>query len=599
MMASSAHGSSVSASGPASLVELLRERVIGQPDQLAYLFLSDGDEETRLTYRELDRQARAIAARLQTRQAVGERALLLYTPGLAYLAALFGCLYAGVVAVPAYSPRPNRPMPRLQAIVADARPTVALTTTSILSNIGRRFEHAPELKALQWLNSDHLSEEIEADWRVPAIAPETLAFLQYTSGSTGSPKGVMLSHGNLMANLAMIRHGFQIGSNALGVFWLPNYHDMGLIGGILEPMYVGGPSVLISPASFLQRPARWLEVITRFRGTISGAPNFAYELCVEKVTPEQREALDLSSLELAFCGAEPVRHATLEHFAEAFAPCGFRRNAFYPCYGLAEASVLVSGSIGPTFLRTRSVRRRELEAGRVVDADASEPGAQTLVSCGGTLLDQKIVIVEFESRTLRPPGEVGEIWVSGANVAQGYWNRPEDTEASFRATLAEGDDGPFLRTGDLGFFHDGELFIAGRLKDLIIMRGRNCYPQDIELTVERSHPALRPGNGAAFSVELEGAERVVVVYEVDRQHRNSDIDEVVRAIRRAVAEEHKLQVYAVVLIKTLSIPKTSSGKIQRFACRTGFLEGTLKVVAEWRAEVPTLNTEAVPRHYRI
>jgi len=572
-----------------TLVELLRRRAATQPDKLVYTYLTDAEtEEIHLTYAELDRRARAIGSWLQSQEATGERALLLYPPGLDYLAAFFGCLYAGVVAVPTYPPRLNRPMPRIQAIVADSQAKVALTDTSILSNIERRFEQTPELKALHWLTTESVPAGAADDWREPDIASDTLAFLQYTSGSTSLPKGVMLSHGNLIHNLVMIHRGFQMDSSEKGVFWLPSYHDMGLIGGMLEPVYLGCRSILMSPASFLQRPVRWLNAISRYGGTVTGAPNFAYDLCVDGITPEQREGLDLSSLKIAFCGAEPIREETLTRFADTFEPHGLRRDVFYPCYGLAEATLLVSGGQGPAVPTVHTVRQSALERNRVVEMSPGETDTQTFVSCGGALLDEEIAIVDPDTLSRCPPDQVGEIWVSGPHVAQGYWNRPDETQHAFQAFLSDSAEGPFLRTGDLGFMPDGHLFITGRLKDLIIVRGRNHHPQDIELTVSKSHPALQPDAGAAFTVPAEaGDERLVIVQEVTRRQRNADVNEVAQAVRRAVAENHELQVHALVLIKPLRIPRTSSGKIQRHACRTGFLEGSLPAVAEWRADTPS------------
>ena len=583
---------------PPTLVDLLRWRAAVMPDKLAYVFLEDGENESlRLSYAELDQRARAIAAWLQNMGVTGQRALLLYPPGLDYIATFFGCLYAGVVAVPAYPPRLNRPVPRIRAIVKDSKASIALTTTAILTDIERRFEQAPELKALEWLNTETTPLDVEDEWREPSITPETLAFLQYTSGSTSTPKGVMLSHGNLMYNLEMIRYGFQINPRGIGVFWLPSYHDMGLIGGILEPMYVGGPSVLMPPTAFLQRPVRWLEAITRYRGTITGAPNFAFDLCVDKITPEQRENLDLSSLEIVFTGAEPIRRETLERFAEAFEPHGFRRDVYYPCYGLAEGTLIVSGGVGTGEPVVCTVSRSALARHEVVFAAPEEAEAQTFVGCGGRLLEQEIAIVDPATLTRCPPDRVGEIWVAGPNVGQGYWNRPDETDAIFNAYLADTGEGPFLRTGDLGFLHEGELYVTGRLKDLIIIRGRNYYPQDIELTVASCHPALQPDAGAAFTItDDDGQERLVIVQEVARRHRNPDINDVARAVRRAVAENHDLQVYALVLIKHLRIPRTSSGKIQRHVCKARFLDGSLPVVAEWRADISSAGPQSLPAH---
>jgi acyl-CoA synthetase (AMP-forming)/AMP-acid ligase II/acyl carrier protein len=564
----------------ATLVDILDSKALHQPDKKAFTFLLDGEtEEVSLTYRELDLQARAIAARLQDLGASGERALLLYPPGLEFISAFFGCLYAGVIAVPAYPPRPNRSLSRLQAILADAQAKVALTTTSLLSNIEQRFTQAPDLKVLHWLATDNVTNDLAKEWREPAISSNTLAFLQYTSGSTGTPKGVMVSHGNLLHNSAYIAHSFELTSKSVSVTWLPSFHDMGLIDGIIQPLYTGFLGVLMAPVSFLQRPIRWLQAISRYKATHCGGPNFAYDLCVRQITSEQRETLDLSSWCTAYNGAEPIRKETLERFAAAFKTCGFRASFLYPCYGMAEATLMVSGGLvtdEPVFC---TVQADALEQNRVVEATEDAQSVRHLVGSGRARLDTKIIIANSELLTQCAPDEVGEIWVSGNSVAQGYWNRPEQTQTTFRAYLADSGEGPFLRTGDLGFLQDGELFVTGRLKDLIIIRGRNHYPQDIELTVEQSHPVLQASCGAAFTVEVKGQDRLVVACEVERtSRRNLDVDEVVGAIRKAVSEQHDLEVYGVLLLKTGSIPKTSSGKIQRHACKLGFLEESLSVV---------------------
>ncbi|HEX8352320.1 MAG TPA: condensation domain-containing protein, partial [Pyrinomonadaceae bacterium] len=497
-----------------------------------------------------------------------------------YVAAFFGCLYAGVVAVPAYPPRLNRTLARLQSVIADASPVAALTTPETLARIEPLVEGNADLLRLRWLALDGRDDDAAADWRTPAGDGDTLAFLQYTSGSTAAPKGVMVSHGNLLHNQRMIQAAFRQTEQSVVVGWLPLYHDMGLIGNMLQPLYLGARGILMSPVAFLQRPFIWLEAVSRFRATTSGGPNFAYELCVRKVTAEQRATLNLSSWDVAFNGAEPVRAETLERFAATFAASGFRREAFQPCYGLAEATLLVTGRRRAEAPTLKRVSRAAVAAGRVVES-ADESDGQLLVGCGTTAFDEEVVVVEPETRTLCPAGEVGEVWVAGPGVAQGYWRMPEATAQTFRAYLHDGS-GPFLRTGDLGALIDGELFVTGRLKDLIIIRGRNHYPQDIELTVERSHGALRPGCGVAFSVEADGAERLVLVQELERR-RPAEAAEVCAAVRQAVAEEHELQAHAVVLVRAGSIPKTSSGKLQRRACRELFLRNGLNVVAEWRA----------------
>ncbi|MBC7878685.1 MAG: amino acid adenylation domain-containing protein [Anaerolineales bacterium] len=579
-----------------SLVKILLTRAQEQPDELVYRFIQDDQSEViSITYGELDRRARAIGAWLESFGARGERALLLYPAGMDFVASFMGCLYAGVTAVPAYPPRLNRPVPRIQSIVDDSRASFALTTSTILLNIEQRFEHAPDLQALHWLNTDQVPAGLEADWRDPQITSDTLAFLQYTSGSTSQPKGVMVSHGNLMHNLKAISHGFHIDSSVVGVFWLPSYHDMGLIGGMLEPMYLGGSATWMSPVSFLQRPVRWLEAISRYRGNSCGAPNFAYDLCVDKVTPEQMETLDLSSWTLAFCGAEPIRPETLERFARTFAGCGFQKSSFYPCFGMAESTLIVSGGDGPSEPRTFTVDRKSLEHDLVVPASPDDDGSWTMVNCGKPIIDQKIVIANPTTLEQSTSDQVGEIWVSGPSVAQGYWRLEDETRNTFRAYLSDTGDGPFLRTGDLGFLKDGELFVTGRLKDLIIIHGSNHYPQDIELSVESSHIALQPAGGAAFSVTDGGKERLVIVQEVTRQNRKPDINEVASAIRQAVAEKHDLQVFAIVLVKPMSIPKTSSGKIQRRACKKAFLENTLEVVGQWNVRSSSLNQVTVQK----
>jgi amino acid adenylation domain-containing protein len=578
---------------PQTLVDLLRWRALTQPDKAAYTFLTDGEsEEVTLTYGELDRQARAIGACLKPLVKPGDRVLLLYPPGLDFTAAFFGCLYIGAVSVPAYPPRPNRTLLRLRTIVDDAKAEVALTMSAILARLKPMLSEDSLLRSLRWLATDEAAANgIENEWREPAATHETLAFLQYTSGSTGTPKGVMLSHSNLLHNAALVYQACQHTPGDKYVSWLPTFHDMGFMAGILQPLFGGFPVVLMSPAAFLQRPILWLQAISRYRATTSGGPNFAYDLCVRKITSQQREALDLSSWSIAFNGAEPVRHETLERFSETFGPCGFSPAAFYPCYGLAEATLMVSGSLKSFPPIIKAVQQSGLESGQVVEAAAANSKAQFLVGCGASLSEQRIAIVHPETLTECSPDEIGEIWVAGPSVAQGYWNRPAETERVFQARmLSEIDAGPFLRTGDLGFLKAGELFVTGRLKDLIIIRGLNHYPQDIELTVEKSHLALRPGSGAAFSVEVDGEERLIIAQEVDRHQ--SDRDAIVESIRRAVADEHELQAHAIVLIKPGSIPKTSSGKIQRHLCRANFMERTFKVMTEWRAPATSESEEA-------
>ncbi|MFN6501577.1 MAG: amino acid adenylation domain-containing protein [Nostoc sp. DedQUE01] len=562
-----------------TVVELLRFRSSTQPDKNAFTFLLDGEtEKATLTYQELDRRSRQIAARLQALGLTGERALLLYPQGLDFLVAFFGCLYAGVVAVTAYPPRNERNTPRIKAISIDAQAAIALTTTEILPTVQSLMTQKTDLESLQWLTTDNLPQGIEDSWQQPSIHQDTLAFLQYTSGSTGTPKGVMISHRNLLHNAATTYQFMEHSPESKFVTWLPMYHDMGLIGGILQPLYGGFPCIIMPPASFLQRPYRWLQAISEYQGTTSGGPNFAYELCTQKITPEQKQTLDLSSWNVAFNGAEPIRHDTLERFAAAFAECGFRKQAFYPCYGMAETTLMVSGVDKATAPTIKRIQKSALESNRVVESYLKDENICHFVSCGRVIPEQEVVIANPETLNSCQSDEIGEIWVSGPSVGQGYWNRLQETEETFGAYLSDTGKGPFLRTGDLGFLDNQELFITGRAKDLIIIRGRNIYPQDIELTAQRSHASLRSGANAAFTVEVHQEERLVVVQELEFRAK-PNLEEVTSAIRQAITEEHEVQVYGVVLIKPGSIPKTSSGKIQRRATRAQFENNQLNVVA--------------------
>ncbi|MDR1492889.1 MAG: aminotransferase class I/II-fold pyridoxal phosphate-dependent enzyme [Planctomycetaceae bacterium] len=571
---------------PANLVEMLRYRCHVQKDETVFLYLSNGEtNEISLTYGKLDRQARAVAAWLQERKLTGKRILLQYPPGVEFIAAFFGCLYAGSVAVPIYPPRRNRSMQRIEAVVKSAEASAALTTSDILERIQELISESLELKKLTWHASNAMPEGIENAWQFPDISEHTLAFLQYTSGSTGVPKGVALTHGNLLHNSRLINFAFEHTRSSSGVFWLPSYHDMGLIGGILQPIYCGRSNVLMAPLAFLQKPIRWLSAISKYRATTSGGPNFAYDLCTRQITDEQIDALDLSCWKVAFNGAEPVQAETLDQFARRFERCGFRYESFYPCFGLAEATLMVTGGR----LRQKPVIL-PVEADALANGIAKETADENakvrwLVSSGQNLLDQRTAIVDPETEIECPDCVVGEIWVRGPSMAQGYWNAPDATEYTFRAVVKETGEGPFMRTGDLGFMKDGELFVTGRIKDLIIIHGVNVYPQDIEATMQKVHQALRVNSGGAFMVDDGQSERLVVVQEIDRTfvHEPKAVADLFTAIRKAVAIDHEIAPDAIVLVKAGSIPKTSSGKIQRHQCREEYIAGTLKVFDQWVA----------------
>ena len=567
-----------------TLVERLHEQASIQPNKRAFTFLADGETEIdSLTYQQLNEKAKAIASVLQSHNAQGQRALLLYQPGLDFITAFLGCLYAGVVAVPVYPPRANRSLERLIAIVTDAEASFALTTKSIQDQVVSKFANHNASSKVRFIATDTFELNLFSAWRHPEITAKNLAFLQYTSGSTGRPKGVMVSHGNLMANSVTINHCFQNERKHTAVSWLPPYHDLGLIGCIVQPMYVGLSMYLMAPVTFLQRPYRWLQAISRYRGVTNGGPNFAYDLCVDRITREQKANLDLSCWELAFSGAEPVRAETINRFSEYFRDCGFRTAAFYPSYGMAESTLLITAGDKHQKPVTASFDTQKLEENLAV-ATSNAENRTTLVSSGRNLPGQRLVIVNPQTLTKCSNGEIGEIWAKSDSIAQGYWGLDQLTTASFNAVLADTQESGWLRTGDLGFLQAGELFVTGRLKDLIIIRGRNYYPQDIELSLDLAHEAIRAGNVAAFAVEAAGEEKLVVTAEIKRTYlRKLDVDEITKAIRQAVAQNHELQIYAIILLKTGSIPKTSSGKIQRHACKAGYLDGSLNTVGEYKS----------------
>jgi acyl-CoA synthetase (AMP-forming)/AMP-acid ligase II len=562
-----------------SILDILQERARLQGEETAFTFLNDDDTESTLTFRELDRYARAVGAFLQDQKAAGERVILAFPPGLPYVIAFYGCLYAGATAVPVYPPKTSKPDTRFEAILRDSDAKLTLTTTAIYEDIQARFQKlTPALQAQNWKTTDDLDLAWAERWKDPGITGDTLAFLQYTSGSTSLPKGVMVTHSNVLHNCQMIVDAHGAPSRSTMVSWLPMFHDMGLIGVVLHTVYHGLNCVMMSPLAFLQRPIRWLQAITRFQANLTVAPNFAYELCVRKIKPEQVAELDLSHLVLATSGAEPVRWDTVKRFIEHFAPAGFRPQASCPSYGMAETTLIVSGSPVTQHPTALSVDKEALKELRVVPVPADHPNAQILVGCGPHHPKSELRIVDPQTLTVCPPGRIGEIWVSGPHVARGYFNKPKETEETFHARIADTGEGPFLRTGDLGFVHEGELYISGRLKDLIIIRGQNHYPQDIEWTVENSHDALATDCTAAFSVEVNGEEQLVIATEVERQHRKGNLAEVAAAVQIAVSEHHGVSPYAVLILSPGGVPKTTSNKIQRRQTRELFLQKKLNAL---------------------
>ena len=472
-------------------------------------------------------------------------------------------------------------------MIDDASANLILTTKPILENIQGKYSQSfneLNLSRLQWVTTETIEDSLASEWQPPNLSLEQLAFLQYTSGSTGNPKGVMVSHGNILHNQSLIKKAFGHSDKTVFVGWLPLFHDMGLIGNMLQPLYLGIPSILMPPVAFLQKPINWLKAISQYGATTSGGPNSGYDLCLRKIKPDQCEGLDLSRWDVAFNGAEPLHPETIKQFSEKFAPYGFRQEAFYPCYGMAETTLFIAGSHKSKLPIFQPVRETALQKNQIEILETESKDSKTLVGCGQNFFE-KMKIVDPQTQIECQDDQVGEIWVAGSSVAQGYWNREELSQEMFQAHLADTQEGPFLRTGDLGFIDNGEVFITGRLKDVIIIRGRNYYPQDIELTVEQCHPALRPSSGAAFAIEESSGEKLIVVQEVERTYlRKLNKEEVFAAIRRTISEGYELQVSGIVLIKTASVPKTSSGKIQRHACAKGYLEESLSTIAVWKAK---------------
>ncbi len=576
-----------------NLVELLQQRAGTTPQKIAYRFLQDGTTETgKITYAQLNLQARAIAAKLQSLTQPKARVVLVYTydAAIEFVAAFMGCLYADTIAVTTTPPRHSKDLSKLAQRIGDSGAEVILTTSEIIegfkSKIATNLGVVSKFKHLKWFTTDDIDRELAASWQQPSIEPESIAFLQYTSGSTGIPKGVMVTHGNILQNEEMIRQGFGHDENAIVVGWLPLFHDMGLIGNVLQPLYLGTESLLMSPVALAQKPFEWLKAITNYRATTSGGPNFAYDLLCLRATEDYLSQLDLSSWQVAFSGAETVRAETLERFSNIFAPCGFNPKAFYPCYGMAETTLFVTGGKAEQEPKVLRVDSSQLEQNKVVVTDSAD--GKAIVSCGQTWLDTEVIIVHPETLVQCQSDEVGEIWVKGSGIGQGYWEQEQETQATFAGKLLEDSTINWLRTGDLGFIAEEELYITGRLKEVMIFMGRYCYPQHVEQTVQEAHPALRTNAGAVFSLDLAGAERLIVVQEVTRQAIRSlttekNIEEIVAAICQRVGQEHEVEVYGVSLIKTGSIPKTSSGKIQRRRCAQLYQTGELNVVASWQS----------------
>jgi acyl-CoA synthetase (AMP-forming)/AMP-acid ligase II/acyl carrier protein len=597
-----------------SLLDIIYYRATTQPNTLAYHFFADSHnhEPVTITYGVLFQKILAISAAIQQEGIVpGERVLLIYPPGIELIAAFWGCLYAGTTSVIVYPPFNDYLVNKLQCVILDSQPRFLLSTVEIIQQFKqlkllKKIAHVPFIKKivkhylphhvgltewslenLSWLTTDDIAPHKIVSYQERTIEPDDIAFLQYTSGSTNHPKGVKITHGNLVDNLEIIHKNFGEKSH-VGVIWLPPYHDMGLIGGIIQPLYLGSPCLLMSPLTFLQNPFFWLQLISKYRATIGGGPNFAYDYCVKKITPAQKATLDLSSWEIAFNGAEPIYADVLERFYQAFKECGFRKEALFPCYGLAEATLCVSGSSYLQGYNSQSVSTLALRKHRVEPVAASSPDSSLLVSSGRPY--QEVRIVNSKTHQLCAPDEVGEIWVHGKSVAPGYWQNEKATHATFAACIADdASQTSYLRTGDLGFLLDGHLYITGRLKDLIIIYGINYYPQDIEYTVSHCDPLIRSGGCAAFSVINNETERLVVVCEVKNLSQNAEAmySELCHTISKAIALQHELDIFTIMLIPPRKLAKTTSGKLRRQHIKAQFENQQLASLYLWNENLHT------------
>ena len=570
-----------------SLVERMQWLKTHRKNDIAIQFMADGETlDCALSYSDLDRCARCFAATLQRLDLSGERVVLMLPTGKDYVVALFGCLYAGCIAIPSFPPRPNRSLKRVESILTDATPAAIIVQEEVLGNknLCELLNHHKQ--STQLLTTTAMTNDNAERWLDPCVRQEAIAMLQYTSGSTSSPKGVMVSHGNLLNNCQMLIQALKPSRKTQGLSWLPLFHDMGLIGGVIMPLSVGFPMIIMNFESFLIRPLRWLNAISKHRVNWSVAPSFAYSHCVRKISEEQRKHLDLSCWEMAMVGAEPVRYTTLNDFCREFQYCGFNPSTFYPAYGLAEASLFVTGGaqdIAPT-LYQKNERRGQEDA--VLNASVCSDASNTLVSCGWSWGSECVLIVNSNTATICNEGDTGEIWITGPNVAKGYWKKSEITQSVFHARVT-GDSRQFLRTGDFGFQIGRDIYITGRLKNMMVVAGRNVHLEDVEHTVCNSHTDLYAGACAAFSIEEGEDELLVLMVELDRQclagtsnntnsmAASSFFNDIRAGITRSVVIQHELNVHKLFLVKAGEISRTSSGKIQHHECRNRYLAGGL------------------------
>lgn len=560
-----------------SLVDLLEKKTEQNPDFPLYTFIDRKIKENNsLTYSELAEQAKKIASILYEVTHPGARVLILYPAGLEFIAAFFGCLYAGTIAVPTYSPTTKDWAEKLQQIIKNSGANVVLTTKELMQQSKKLNEQLSHDDALHFITTEDWLNATNT-WHYPKLTENHLALLQYTSGSTGTPKGVMISHGNLLHNLFVIGKATGITPEDISVSWLPHFHDMGLIGGILQPVFSTIPAKLLSPLAFLHRPSIWLETISHYHATATVAPNFAYDLCTSQTTEEELSRLDLSSLQFVMSGAEPIRKATIERFTQRFARCGFSPEIFYPCYGLAESTLMVTGGCRKYGVSSQCVDKNMLNQGKVLFCDETHPDARSVINCGQPIDSCHLAIVNPDTLQECPEKVVGEIWVAGKSVAQGYWQLPKESKHSFNARIGNKEHS-FLRTGDLGYLDRGALYVTGRLKDLIIIRGCNYYPHDLEDAIHTCHPHLRAHCCVIFSIEENDCDLLVVVHEIKKNVQVLNFEEIIRTLRNKLLQTHGIDADVIALVGRNSVPKTTSGKTQRLLCKKKYLEGGLDII---------------------
>ena len=567
-------------------IDVIKNRAASNPGHIVFRFLSDGvNKSESLTFLELETRSKALGAAMQNHGSKGDSVLLLFQPGLSYVASMYACFYSGFVAIPAYPPRRNKGIDRIYTIIEDSGAAICLVSKQVHNDIQRNFKDDDVLVQITWIVYEEINDNLAFDFHESKILPGDIALLQYTSGSTGNSKGVLVTQLNLLYNSEYIRQAMGLDSNTVGVHWLPIFHDMGLIGGLLQLAYLGAVNIGMPPTEFLKRPLNWLKAIDKYGGTIGGGPDFTYNYCLQKITDEECRDLDLSTLKVLYSGSEQIRKSTFKLFSKKFAVSNFKEEQFYSCYGMAETTLIVTGGYYKSPPKYLNVDSKALSNNQIIVLEEEDEAGTSLVSCGHTWMETVIEVIDPISLKRTAKDKVGEIWISGPTVAAGYWNKPEETERIFGAIISDTNQGPFLRTGDLGFFHDNELYITGRIKDLIIIRGINFYPNDIEFSIQNGIPELRRNGGAAFSITDDNVEKLVIVQELERTAlRNVDHNEIIARMREVIAEEHMLDVHSVVLIKTGSISITSSGKIQHRQTKYEYLHDDLNIVAAWEKQ---------------